>query len=95
MEINTQPCVGSGMCCKKSACAFGEWDPVLKQCAHLKVGQTLAGGVEVFRCGIYEEIRQQPGSEWNPAFGAGCCMSLFNDNRQRIIIALRAEALKS
>ena len=89
MEYVSSPCVGSGLCCKKGPCAFGTWDAERGQCAHLFVGEVLPGGVEVYRCGKYEQIRKQPGSEWNPAFGAGCCMALFNDNRQRIIIALR------
>lgn len=91
MDYQPSPCVGSGLCCKKSACAFGTWDAERHQCAHLHVGNVLPGDVEVYRCGKYEEIRTQPGAEWNPAFGAGCCMALFNTHRQRIIIALRSE----
>lgn len=41
--------------------------------------------VNIYRCGRYEYIKQQPGNEIMPAFGAGCCMGLFNENRMAII----------
>lgn len=35
-------------------------------------------------CGIYSEISKDPTSVVSPAFGAGCCMPLFNEARHRI-----------
>lgn len=42
-------------------------------------------GIKLHRCGLYDFIRVQPGAELMPAFGAGCCRTLFNDNRRRIL----------
>jgi hypothetical protein len=39
----------------------------------------------IYRCGRYAFISQQPGADFMPAFGAGCCMSVFNENRERVI----------
>lgn len=78
-------CVQSGFCCKKAPCAFGTWDAVKGQCAHLEVAHELAPGVTVHRCGIYDQIKGKPGADINPAFGAGCCSPLFNENRSAII----------
>jgi hypothetical protein len=49
-------------------------------------------GVPRYRCGRYEFIRQQPGSEWVPAFGGGCGAALFNRDRERILQALAEES---
>jgi hypothetical protein len=72
----------SGFCCRRGPCAFGEWDDEKKQCSFLidkEDGTT--------RCGKYEEIINLPKPEWywNPAFGAGCCATLFNEARERIL----------
>lgn len=88
-EFRASPCVGSGLCCKTGPCAYGTWDAARKQCAALEVAHQ-GDGFEIYRCGQYDYIKQQPGSEWAPAFGAGCCMSLFNANRLHIIRVLRA-----
>jgi hypothetical protein len=82
--MRTQECVGSGLCCKTGPCAFGEWDAELHQCKFLEVKDTI-NGVEIYQCGIYDEICGQPGAEYNPAFGTGCCMGMFNENREKII----------
>lgn len=81
------PCLGSGMCCKKSACAFGHWDVQAHKCKHLVVAM---GGesVTIYRCGIHDQISKHPEAVWNPAFGAGCCMPLFNTDRQSIVRVL-------
>jgi hypothetical protein len=45
-------------------------------------------GFTIFACGKKAEIDALPasmGAKWNPAFGAGCCMPLFNTNRQSIL----------
>ena len=83
-EYKTSPCVGSGLCCKTGPCGFGEWDSVNKRCKYLQDGLK-DNGVTIYRCGRYDYIKQQPGNEFMPAFGAGCCMSLFNKDRQNII----------
>ena len=84
-----QPCVGSGMCCKTSPCAFGEWDAEAHRCKFLVDKED-----GTYDCGKYEEILAMPQSDWadNPAFGAGCCSTLFNENRQRIIKRLQVKA---
>ena len=75
------------MCCQKAPCPFGEWDAERHQCKHLRRDATGR-----YECGIAEEIVTQPGWEIAPAFGAGCCMTLFNSERQRIIRAQKEEA---
>lgn len=96
-EYTASPCVGSGLCCKTGPCGFGEWDYEAKQCKFLETAYS-AEKFEIYRCGRYDYIKQQPGNEIMPAFGAGCCMSLFNSNRSNIIKAIRSgehdEALK-
>lgn len=81
----TRQCVKSGFCCKKAPCAFGTWDAVKGQCAHLEVEAEIVPGIHVHRCGIYDQIKDKPGAAINPAFGAGCCSPLFNENRTAII----------
>ena len=88
-DVLVRPCLRSGLCCKKGPCAFGTWDEQLGQCIHLRVRRTHANGAEEHECAIHDEIAQRPGAEWNPAFGAGCCMPLFNRNRAALIEAYR------
>lgn len=78
-------CVRSGFCCKQAPCGFGTWDADRRQCKHLEVEAEIAPGVFVHRCGIYDQIKDQPGADVSPAFGAGCCSPLFNTARSRII----------
>lgn len=87
-EFQVSPCVGSGLCCKTGPCPYGEWDKVAKQCTYLETTMT-GENYEIHRCGRYEFIKKQPGNEMVPAFGAGCCMSLFNTNRSNIIKAIK------
>jgi hypothetical protein len=76
-----KPCVNSGFCCKQAPCQFGEAiSDDNPQCKYLEPLDDLR-----FICGKFEEIDGKPGSEIDPAFGAGCCMPLFNEDRQRII----------
>ena len=35
-ERYPSPCVGSGMCCKRSPCAFGEYDCAARSAGSLK-----------------------------------------------------------
>lgn len=78
-----EPCVGCGYCCKKAPCGFGEPESEAStRCRHLEPNGP------VYRCGKYEEIRKAPGSEFSPAFGAGCSSPLFNEDRRQTIRAL-------
>lgn len=90
-----RPCVGSGHCCKSGPCSYGEADPKDGSCVYLVrwEGDDLEG-VERYRCGRYEHIMAQPGKGfWSPAFGAGCCQTLFNRERDRILEALERRRL--
>jgi hypothetical protein len=84
-----RPCVGSGFCCKKVPCPYGSRDPSTSWCIHLIPWEGDDLGVPRYRCGRYEYIVKQPGAEWIPAFGAGCCAPLFNEDRSRIVKAIR------
>lgn len=68
-------CVQCGECCSNSPCGFGE--------------SNADGGCKFLTednlCGKYEEIIKDPSSIVSPAFGKGCCRSLFNEGRSRII----------
>jgi hypothetical protein len=84
MEIlNTpKPCVMSGFCCIKTPCGYGEWNDDKSACKYLAppndIGQR--------GCERFDWIKENvPGWEVYPAFGAGCCMPLFNTLRQDII----------
>lgn len=79
-------CVGSGLCCKTGPCPYGIWNEEKNQCDYLITSYEQEDkNIQVYRCGNYAYIKKQPGNEWAPAFGAGCCMSLFNENRKNII----------
>lgn len=87
-----RPCLRSGLCCKTAACAFGTWDAAAHQCRFLEVCERTAD-YTIYTCGQKNAIESLPpryGAEFNPAFGAGCCMPLFNENRDTIASALRA-----
>ena len=75
------PCVRSGLCCKKAPCAFG----VSKSDTDLACLYLEGDAPGNYRCGIAEWIVTQRGWEHNPAFGAGCCMPLFNEDRERVL----------
>ena len=79
-----QSCVGSWFCCHQAPCPFGSWDEEKHRCVHLV---EITANDEIyprFGCGIYEQIIKLPGAEVAPAFGAGCCSSLFNPDREAI-----------
>lgn len=81
-----RPCLRSGLCCKTGPCAFGEWDRSAHQCKFLQVAEQ-GDGYTVYSCGIKNKIEALPkdyGAALNPAFGTGCCMPLFNENREAI-----------
>lgn len=88
-----EPCVGSGFCCKKGPCAYGESiGPDNPRCKHLQEVPQDDGLHPRYTCGIYDEIVKQPFWEHNPAFGAGCCSSLFNPDRAAILRDIRSGA---
>jgi len=71
-----RPCLKCGYCCTKAACPFGEWDVVRGRCKFLTAGNL---------CGCYQEIIKRPHqalADLAPAFGAGCCMPLFDTWRE-------------
>lgn len=90
----TSPCVGSGFCCKRAPCGYGEPDET-GGCRFLVPWDNDDLEIPRYRCGKYEEIRQDPLSWISPAFGAGCCSSLFNEDRSRILVALRKREVSS
>jgi len=65
-------CVHCGFCCRQGPCPFGKWAD--GQCQFL-----VAWGLG-FRCAIYDEIKNAPGAQIAPAFGAGCGSRLCNDD---------------
>lgn len=69
--MKVRACVNCGYCCKKSACAFGIYDNVNKQCVYLKMDEDNNSS-----CSIYGHIITQPFAEFNPAFGQGCCSAI-------------------
>ena len=80
------PCLRSGLCCKTGPCAFGKWDAAAHQCQYLQVTE-VTDRYTIYACGIKDQIDALPpeaGAHINPAFGAGCCMPLFNANRNAI-----------
>ena len=80
--IDIKPCVGSGFCCTKSPCAYGEMNDTNSGCKHLLPANDLGQR----GCGKYDWIKENvPNWESYPAFGAGCCMPMFNTMREEVI----------
>lgn len=80
--IPVKPCMKSGFCCTKAPCAYGEFNESQTACKYLgepnNIGQR--------DCLRYEWIIQNvPNYEFYPAFGAGCCMPMFNELRETVI----------
>jgi hypothetical protein len=87
--LKFRPCLRSGLCCKTGPCAFGEWDAAAQQCRYLQVTEQ-SPAFTIYACGKKAEIDALPdhyGAKTNPAFEAGCCMPLFNANREAILKA--------
>lgn len=80
-RIETKACVRSGECCKASPCAIGEVDPDKGYCKYLAQNPE----TKISTCLRYEEFKDNPDMLINPAFGAGCCRTLFNETRELII----------
>lgn len=72
-------CVRSGECCH-IPCGFGKWNAEKTKCEYL-----VGGKPGEYSCGIYDEIIKDPTSEFSPAFGSGCCRTLFNESREKVI----------
>lgn len=84
--LEIQPCVMSGFCCTKSPCAFGEWNEDQSACKYLSKPNDIGQKI----CERYDWIKENViGWEMYPAFGGGCCMTLFNGPRQEIIKKLK------
>lgn len=77
----SSPCVNCGYCCLMVPCAFGKADEKTGICLFIE-----KRGERIF-CGKYEEIINGSDLSWmvTPAFGAGCCSSLFNERRKNIL----------
>ena len=69
-------CVQCGACCKVGTCAYGVWVPEKGQCVFL---------TEDMRCWVYDYIKHDQAS---PAMGAGCCMPVLNDLREKRVKAI-------
>lgn len=63
----TSQCVHSGYCCRQAPCPFGKWNEHKHQCEFL---------TDDNMCAKYDEIKDLPGADISPAFGAGCCSPL-------------------
>lgn len=82
-----KPCMKSGFCCTKAPCGYGEWNETRTACKHLQppneIGQR--------DCGLYEWIKANvPDWELYPAFGQGCCMPIYNEMRDKVIVNIKA-----
>lgn len=87
--METSPCVGSGFCCQTAPCPFGQvTSPTNLACKFLEEIKEPHINKR-YTCGIADQIIGKPGAELCPAFGAGCCMPLFNPNRRAIIQELK------
>lgn len=76
-KVTVKACTRSGMCCKITPCGYGEWNDEKTQCRFL-----IHDGEGLHSCGKYEEISADPMSKFSPAFGQGCCSSMFNEARE-------------
>jgi len=88
--VAIKPCVSSGFCCTKSPCAYGEANEK-GACKHLTEPNELGQ----MACGRYDWIKENvPNWEYYPAFGAGCCMPIFNTMREQVIKNIKNETGK-
>jgi hypothetical protein len=84
--MKTSPCVRSGLCCKIAICPYGA--PNEEGGCKFLLTKIKGEDFEFFECGQHDYIITQPGHEFMPAFGEGCCMALANQFRQANIKAL-------
>lgn len=80
-------CVQCGACCDFAPCGYGESKTNSNGCKYL-ISQEKNTDYEFFRCDRYEYIITQKDAAISPAFGSGCCMSLFNERRTKNIHAI-------
>lgn len=89
--IPIRPCVRCGECCKASACGFGFYSRELSQC-HYLLQESAVGDMPTYVCSLADHIMEDPTSEISPAFGAGCCRTIGNEARDRIVaVTLKTE----
>lgn len=84
--MKVRACLRSGLCCKSAPCPFGFWDADRHQCIYLIV-EKVEQGCPRYTCLQYNYIRSLPTeamADLSPAFGAGCCMTLYNEYRDAI-----------
>lgn len=81
MDIRIKACVNCGECCLASPCGFGKLADNGKSCAYVVFDDNGRSS-----CSIASEIVKCPSSAVSPAFGSGCCRTLFNERRKEIII---------
>lgn len=86
-----KPCMKSGFCCTKAPCQYGEWNDDKTACKYLAepndIGQR--------DCLRYDWIKENvPTCAMYPAFGAGCCMAMFNRDRDQVIAEVKRLKLK-
>lgn len=89
--VTIKPCMKSGFCCTKQPCVYGEWNENKSACKYLskpnEIGQR--------GCERYDWIKSNvPNWEYYPAFGAGCCMPMFNKMRDDIIKTIKEKNIK-
>lgn len=83
-------CVNCGFCCRIAPCPYGEvTSPTNRACRFQVPDETRPGR---WLCGKYDQIVGQPDADVVPAFGGGCCCSMFNADRRRIIESERLAA---
>lgn len=88
--IPIKPCVGSGFCCTKQPCAYGLMNETNTGCKYLTPPNELGQ----LACGRYDWIKENvPNWQYYPAFGAGCCMPIFNDMREKVINNIKSKYL--
>lgn len=73
-KVKVSKCVECGFCCTVGVCQYGVWNEERKCCSFLTKSN---------KCSIYHKIKEWPEAKWNPAFGAGCSSTMFNERRDK------------
>jgi len=83
-----KPCMKSGFCCTTTPCIYGKWNSDKSACKYLGIPNKLGQR----DCGRYDWIKKNvEGYEYYPGFGTGCCMPLFNEMREQVIIQINLQ----
>lgn len=77
--MKIKACVNCGECCVVSPCPWGEANEQ-GGCKFVLFDENKQS-----TCSIAADIVKCPTSKVSPAFGAGCCRSLYNESRENII----------